>query len=216
MVAAGALQAAGGTVAPSGAGWGEAWRVSLPPQESRGTALAPGHQPDAREPGSLARPYGSLRPPQTPSSYGPPREPRAPHPATTTPGTASLPCSSRGDVAPRLSQTDPHPARSAAPSSPGRRSSCRWRRDTGPRFCRSTRAHSSHQTGSGGNLGTESGAAQRSGPGTHPPDLTVIQQTLPGPLRTSPCPLGTHAPENNTNNVLPVHLPSADAGPDRR
>lgn len=50
-----------------------------------------------------------------------------------------------------------HPARSAAPSSPGGRSSCHWWRGTRLRACRCTGAHSLRQTGSGGSLGAERG-----------------------------------------------------------
>lgn len=105
-VVAGTVQAAGGTVAPGGAGWGEP-RVSVLPRKARATRAA-GRPPSGRT---------GTRPPLAGA----------------------------------------HPARSAARSSPGRRSSCRRPRGKGPRSCRSTRAHSSRQTGPEDSLRTHAG-----------------------------------------------------------
>lgn len=110
VVAAGALQAAGGPVAPLRAGWRER-QVGLLLWKCGGHRGGPRALACFRGPGA-----------------GPPACPAG---------------------------SDTHPARSAAPSSPGRRSSCRWPGGTGPRFCRHTSVHSSRQTGSGDSLQTE-------------------------------------------------------------
>ena len=112
--------------------------------------------------------------------------------------------------------SDTHPARSAAPSSPGRRSSCRWPGGTGPRFCRHTSVHSSRQTGSGDSLQTEAvlGALAYgyTCSETHPHQVRhALNKRFPGP----PGPVSTPGAHGYQGAMpSPPSFQSAQARPD--
>lgn len=119
-----------------------------------------GRSPAAEEQGSRRTPGTSLTLTTSGGLTHPPQRPRAllggPERPPPQPGLG-LPT---------------HPARSAAPSSPGRRSSCRRPRGTGPRSCRRTRPHSPRRTGSEGSLGAEVGHHSELRDWTHSGDMS--------------------------------------------
>lgn len=135
-------------------------------QEGRLRRELAGQSPAAEEQGTRGRSRGTSLPSRPWGGLAqPPQRPRAllggPEPAPPRPGL----------------RPPAHPAHSSDRSSPGRRSSCRWPRGTGPRSCRRTRPHSSHRTGSEGSLGADAGHHSelrdwtRSGDMSPPPSL---------------------------------------------
>ena len=160
--------------------------VSLLPRDSRGTSLTQGTlgaSPGPPAAGCLP----TIAPELWPSSPTQPLPHRAwPHPLRAA--TLQL----THAAAPRLART--HPARSVAQSSPGHRNSCRWWRDTGPHSCRSTHAHNSHQTDSGGSLGVKRACSELWSRARHAPGHShVIRQSFNKHFLLPPPPRHTRA-----------------------
>lgn len=179
--------------------------VSLLSQDSRGTSLT-----QVTLGASSGPPAAGCLPTIAPKLWTSSRTQPLPHQAWPHPLWAATLHLTHA-AAPRLAWT--HPARSVALSSPGHRNSCRWWRDTGPHSCRSTHAHSSHQTDSGGSLGTKRACSELWSRARHTPGHShMIQQSFNKHFLPAPsAPPGTHVPGSCTNHILPVHPSSSEA-----